>query len=401
MTQPQTAAHEQLKKGSDEIGLFDVLIVLARHKKRLLLLPLVAAVLSAGISMVMPNVYEASTTLLPPQQGQSSAAALLSQLGGLASMGGAAGGLKSSNDIYIGMLKSQTVANKLIAKFDLKKVYDTDSLEIARTRLEKSTTIGAGKDGLISIKFEDRDKKLVAPLTNAYVSELFQLTKVLAVTEASQRRLFYEQQLEQAKNNLAKVEGELKNSLESRGVISVDTESRAVLETVGRLRAQASAKEIQLNSMAAFVTQDNPQYKQVQEELVSLRAELSKLENGRSTAADSKSSAPGARHGGLENTKLLRDVKYYQMLYELLAKQYEVARLDEAKDSSVLQVLDPAVEPERKSKPRRAIIIVLSTLIAFILAVVSAFVSDFRSRFLRSEQGVAQWHELKSVFGKK
>jgi len=400
MTQSQTAAPEQLKKAGDEIGLFDVLVVLARHKRRLLFFPLAAAVLSAGISMVMPNVYEASTTLLPPQQGQSNAAALLSQLGGLAGMGGAAGGLKSSNDIYIGMLKSQTVANKLVAKFDLKKVYDTDSLEIARTRLEKSTTIGAGKDGLISIKFENQDKKLVAPLTNAYVSELFQLTKVLAVTEASQRRLFYEQQLEQAKNNLANVEGRLKNSLESRGVISVDTESRAVLETVGRLRAQASAKEIQLNSMAAFVTRDNPQYKQVQEELASLRGELSKLENGRG-AADGKDSAPDARQGGLENTKLLRDVKYYQMLYELLAKQYEVARLDEAKDSSILQVLDPAVEPERKSKPRRAIIIVLSTMIAFILAIVSALVGDFRSRFLRSEQGATQWRELKSAFGKK
>lgn len=401
MNQSQTAANEQLQKNKDEIGLFDALIVLAKHKKRLLIGPLLAAALSAGISMALPNEYEASTKLLPPQQGQSSAAAMLSQLGGIAGLAGGASGFKNTTDLYIGMLKSRTVADKLVAKFDLKKVYRTDSLELARGALEKNTMISTGKDGLISIKVESKDKALAAALANAYVGELMQLTKTLAVTEASQRRVFYEQQLEQAKNNLAKVEGELKGSLDRRGVVSVDAESRALLETVGRLRAQASAKEIQLNSMAAFVTRDNPQYKQVQEDLASLRAELSKLENGRGTdESESRSSAAGSR-GGLENTKLLRDVKYNQMLYELLAKQYEVARLDEAKDPSILQVLDPAVEPERKSKPRRSFIVALSTGIAFLLAVASVFVTESQRRFMRSEQGMVQWRELKSALVKK
>lgn len=400
MTQSQTAAHEQLKKASDEIGLFDVLIMLARHRKRLIAIPVLAAAVSAGVSMAMPNLYEATTKLLPPQQSQSGAAALLSQIGGITGLGGSSG-LKNSSDLYIGMLKSRTIANKLVAKFDLKKVYRTDSLEKARAGLEKSTTINAGRDGLINIAFQSEDQKLVAPVANAYVAELIQLNKVLAVTEAGQRRLFYEQQLEQAKNNLAKVEGELKGSIDRRGVISVDAESRAVLETVGRLRAQASAKEIQLNSMSAFVTRDNPQYKQVQEELASLRTELARLENGRGAQDGDNPASSAGRQSGLENTKLLRDVKYYQMLYELLAKQYEVARLDEAKDPSILQVLDPAAEPERKFKPRRSFIVAVSTAIAFLLAVVSVFVTESRNRFLESEHGMAQWRKLKSALAGK
>jgi uncharacterized protein involved in exopolysaccharide biosynthesis len=223
---------------------------------------------------------------------------------------------------------------------------------------------------------------------------LVELSKTLALTEASQRRVFYEGQLEAAKNNLATAEMSLKGALDTRGVISVDSESRAIVETVGRLRAQVSAKEIQLNSMRAFVTESNPSYKQAEEELASLRNELSKLENGR--ASGSAAGAGAVKPGGFENIKLLRDVKYYQMLYELLAKQYEVARLDEAKNPSIVQVLDSAIEPERKSKPHRAIIVILSTLGAFFFAIMWAFVTEARNKALASEQGAVKWQELKS-----
>jgi uncharacterized protein involved in exopolysaccharide biosynthesis len=226
------------------------------------------------------------------------------------------------------------------------------------------------------------------------VDELIQLTRVLAVTEASQRRVFYEKQLEAAKDNLARAEISLKGALYTRGVISVDSESRGIVETLGRLRAQVSAKEIQLDAMRAFVTKSNPEYKRTEEELNSLKTELSKLENGRSGNSDN--SAQGSAAGGFENIQLLRDVKYYQMLYELLAKQYEAARLDEAKNPSVIQVLDSAVEPERKFKPRRSVIVVLSTFGAFLFAVLWAFFSESRKRALASTEGAAQWSEFKS-----
>jgi len=395
MNQIETTIRDGVNKtDKGDIDIVEIMIVLAKRKKLVMGLPALVAVLSLLISLILPNTYKASAKLLPPQQAQSGAAALLSQLGGVASVAAGAAGIKNPNDIYIGMLKSRTVADRLVAQYNLKKVYDTDLQEIARNKLEVSTTIAAGKDGLIAIEFEDRDPKLVAKIVNSYIDHLVELSKTLALTEASQRRVFYEGQLEAAKNNLAKAEMSLKGALETRGVISVDSESRAIVETVGRLRAQVSAKEIQLNSMRAFVTESNPNYKQAEEELASLRNELSRLENGRAggKAAETDSVKPG----GFENIKLLRDVKYYQMLYELLAKQYEVARLDEAKTPSIVQVLDPAVDPERKSKPHRAIIVVLSTLCAVFFAIVWAFVSEARNKALASEQGAVKWQELKS-----
>ena len=373
-----------------EIGLVDILIVLAKHKKSILGVTFGAALLSVAASLIMPNVYQATTKLLPPQQGQSSAAALLSQLGGMAGVAGAAG-LKSPNELYVGMLKSRTVADRLVAQFDLKKAYGKELQGAARAQLEINTTISSGKDGLITIEVEDKDPKRVAPLTNAYVDELFRLTKVLAVTEAAQRRVFYERQLETTKNNLSKAEISLKSTLNSRGVISVDAESRTIVETVSRLRAQVSAKEIQLSSMRAFVTSANPEYRRVEEELSGMRAELSRLENGRGGAATG-----GESRGGLENVGALRDLKYQQFLYELLAKQYEAARMDEAKEPSLIQVLDPAMEPERKSKPKRALIVLLATAIAAVGAITWAFLTEARRNALSSQQGAAQWAELKT-----
>lgn len=395
MNHADTTAPEKIARPDDtEVSIVELMIVLAKRKKLVIGLPVVVAVLSLAISLVLPETFKASTKLLPPQQAQSGAAALLSQLGGVASAAAGVAGIKNPNDVYVGMLKSRTVADKLIAQYDLKKIYDTPSQEIARGRLEANTTIAASKDGLITIEVEDRNRKLVARLANSYVDQLFQMTKDLAVTEASQRRMFYERQLETAKDNLAKAEMSLKGALDTRGVISVDVESRAILETVGRLRAQVSAKEIELNSMRAFVTANNPSYQRVEEELASLRNELSRLENGR--AGEQGRGTQSVKQGGFDNIKLLRDVKYYQMLYELLAKQYEVARLDEAKTPSIIQVLDPAIDPERKFKPRRAVIVVLSTLSAFFLAILWAFVAEAKRKTLASAQSAAQWKELKS-----
>jgi uncharacterized protein involved in exopolysaccharide biosynthesis len=396
MKQAEMSARKSMSgSGDGEVSIIDLVIVLAKYKNLVIGMPLIVAVLAVAISLALPNTYKASTKLLPPQQAQSGAAALLSQLGGVASVAAGAAGIKNPNDVYIGMLKSRTVADKLIAQYDLKKAYDTDSQEKARNWLETNTSISAGKDGLITIEVEDKNQKMVAKLANSYVDHLLLLTKVMAVTEASQRRMFFERQLELAKDNLAKAEMLLKSALDTRGVISVDTESRAIVETAGRLKAQVSAKEIQLSSMRAFVTTNNPDYKRAEEELNSLRAELSKLENGRA-GDQAVNGAAGVKGGGFENIKLLRDLKYYQMLYELLAKQYEVARLDEAKDPSIIQVLDPAIEPERKFKPHRALIVVLSTLVALFAAIAWAFISEAKNKAMLSASGVAQWNELKS-----
>ena len=382
---------------ANEVSLLELVIIVAKRKKLISIITLAAAIVSAVISLSMPNLYKSNVKLLPPQQAQSGAAALLSQLGGVAGMAAGAAGLKNPNDLYVAMLKSRTIADQLIAQFDLKRVYDLEEQEKARKKLENNTVITSGKDGLITIEVEDKNQLLVARLANAYVTELLQLTRVLAVTEASQRRMFFERQLELSKDKLAAAEVTLKGGLDSHGVISVDSESRAIVETVARLRAQASAKEIELNSMRAFVTTNNPRFKLVEEELASLRLELSKLENGRSDDANG-SAKSGEKQNGFANIKLLRDLKYHQMLYELLAKQFEAARLDEAKDSSVIQVLDPAIDPEKKFKPLRALIVVISSVFAFLAAIVYVLIAEFRRRLLLSSKGAEQWRELMAQF---
>jgi tyrosine-protein kinase Etk/Wzc len=374
-----------------DASLVDLLVMFARNKKLLIGLPLAAALIAAGVSLVLPPVYRADVTILPPQQSQSGASALLSQLGGAAGMMAGAAGIKNPNDMYVGMLKSRSVADALIARLSLLKAYELASQEKSRQRLQDNTAITASKDGLITIVVEDGDQKRVAQIANAYVDELSRLTKVLAVTDAAQRRLFYDRQLKLSKDNLAAAELALKGGLENGGVVSVDSDSRAIVGTIARVRAMISAKEIELDSMKAFVTANNPDYKRVQEELSSLRAELDRLQNGRPGAGGRPVSKDG-----LENIKVLREVKYHQMLYELLAKQYEMARLDEARDGGLIQVLDPAIEPEKRFKPKRFFMVLSATVSAFFLAILLTFIKEAVARS-RQQPGTAEkWAELRS-----
>lgn len=378
-----------------EFNLIDALIVVAGHKRLVLGLPVLIACIAIAISFAFPDIYRANTKVLPPQQGQSGAAALLAQLGGVAANVAGAAGIKNPGDVYLAMLRSRRIADKLVAQYDLKKRYDTESDEKARRMLAERSMIASGKDGLITVEVEDEDPKVAAQLANAYINELISLTKVLAVTEASQRRVFFEQQLEATKNNLIRSELTLKRQLDSHGVISVDGESRAMVETVGKMRAQISAKEIELGSMKAFVTESNTAYKRANQELSSLRAELAKLENGRPGTAASPNSNQ-APQVGLKNIQVLRDVRYHQMLYELLAKQYEAARLDEAKDSGTIQVLDLAMEPERKSKPKRVFIGIIAGIITLFATIAWAFSVQHYRRMLSDPAAREKLQEFRS-----
>src|SRR5258708_6981759 len=205
---PEGAPTTQSSPGEDEVSLLDLLIVLAKHKRILLGIPFAAAIVAAIVSLLLPNVYTGTARMLPPQQSASAASALLTQLGALGGLTGPVGGALGRNpsDLYIGMLKSRTVADNLIARFELKKVYDQSLQSSTRGTLQGNTTIVAGRDGIIVIEVDDKDPQRAAELANAYVDELMKLTRVLAVTEASQRRLFFESQLLQAKDNLTAAE---------------------------------------------------------------------------------------------------------------------------------------------------------------------------------------------------
>lgn len=369
----------------EEINLLDLLIVIARHKKLVLGLPFVAAIIAAVIALQLPNIYTAETRILPPQQSQSStAAALLGSLGGLA---GGQLGIKNPIELYVGMLKSRTVADQLIVRFNLKELYKTETFIAARMRLQGATKVTAGKDGFITLEFDDPDPKRAAVMANAYVEELDRLTQSLAVTEASRRRLFFEQQLKAARDNLAKAELALRKTQESTGLFKLDDQGKAIIESVARMRAEIAAKEVQLSAMRTFATDKNPEYLMAQQQLSGLKAQLAKLEtNNVSGRGDIFVPTGRVPEAGLEYMRRFRDVKYHETMFEILAKQYELARIDEAKDPALIQVVDKAVEPEWKSKPSRSQIVILAAIVVGFLTIVWLFMKEASQKVRRNPQ---------------
>lgn len=388
---------------NSEISLIDILLILANHKRKIILVPFFGGVIGVLISLMLPNIYRANTKILPPQQNQSTASTMLNQLSGLTGGVGASLGIKNPNDLYIALLKSRTITDKLIQRFDLKTRYNKTSLENTRIQLESQSLINSGKDNLISIDVEDKDPKVAAEIANAYVEELTLLTSKFALTEASQRRIFYERQLGLVRDRMISAENSLANNISNSGLTSVDIQSRTLLETTSRLRANISAKEVQLRAMQAFVTPNSLQYKSAQQELIGMKMELSKLESGTEFTKNSDNHIDNnsikQNSSSSNNFQALRDVKYHQMLYELIAKQYEIARLDEAKDIPVIQVLDRAIEPEKKIKPQRTLIVIIFSLIGLILAFAFVFTIEYLTKS-NSEEKNRKINELKNNLSK-
>jgi uncharacterized protein involved in exopolysaccharide biosynthesis len=349
-----------------EIGLLDLMIMLAKHKLLILGLPLVVAVLAAGYSLMLPNIFTANAKILPPQ-GQSATAAMMAQLSGIAGLVGGPAGLKNPNDLYIAMLKSRSVADKLDQRFGLMKLWKIDPAykSVVYDELGKITRVSSGKDGIILVEVDNKDPKFAADLANAYVDELIGFTSVLAVTEGAQRRLFFERQLALAKDNLASVEIAARQALEAGGLSKVDDQGRAIVEASARLRGQITVKEVQIGAMRAYAAERNPEMQLAQQELESMKRELRKIEGANGVKA--ATGEPSAQAS--DSLRLLRDYKYRETIFELLAKQYELARIDEAKDSSLIQVMDKAIEPDRRSSPKRTRIVLVSAFLAFLVAI--------------------------------
>jgi tyrosine-protein kinase Etk/Wzc len=372
----ESSAHisrDQTGTGEEEVSLLDLLLVLAQRKRTILLSTVACGALATIVCLILPNKYTGTSTLLPPQQGSSTGALLAAQLGSLGNLGGAAGlaagglGLKNPNDLYVAMLKSRTVEDAMIQRFGLMQEYHARYLTDARKSLESNTTIdGSGKDGLIHLSVEARTPQRAAQLANGYVDQFRYFSQHLAVTEASQRRLFFEQQLLQAKDNLANAEEALKATEQKTGLIQPDSQARALIESAVSLRAQVAAKEVQIQSLRTFATGENAQIVQAQEELDGLKAQLAKL-GGANAITDAGLIVPKGQvpQVGLEYVRKFRDVKYYETIFDILARQFELAKLDEAKEGATIQIVDVAIPPEKHSSPHRTLIVAGAALLGF------------------------------------
>jgi uncharacterized protein involved in exopolysaccharide biosynthesis len=336
-----------------EISLLDLLQVVADNLRLLVLGPLATGLLALAITFAIPPTFTATTKFMPPQQQQSAAAAMLQGLGALGNLAGSASGLKNPADQYVAFLKSRSVKDALIDRFKLTERYGEKFKQDARKELENNELIASGKDGLITIDASDKDPAFAAQLANAHVEELGKLLNRLAITEAQQRRLFFEKQLASAKENLVKAELSLKASGVNSSALKASPV--AAVEGLARLQAGITAQEIKLASMRGYLTESAPDFKQAQTELAAMRAQLAHAEH-------EEPASVGASGGDSDYIAKYRDFKYFEALFELFAKQYEIARVDESREGTVIQVVDTAVAPELKSRPKRALIALATTL---------------------------------------
>jgi tyrosine-protein kinase Etk/Wzc len=360
-----------------EVSVLDILVVLLERKRFILRFVLGAAVLAVVVSLLLPVQYEAKIVLLPPAQNSSVGSSLLGQLGNmgalgsLASLAGGGFGLKNPADMYVSLLTSRSVEDAMIQRFGLMQEYHAKRMSEARKAIESRTTVVAGtKDGLIRLTVEDHDAKRAAELANGYVDEFRRLSASLAITEAARRRLFFEQQVQQSKESLTVAEDAMTKTQQSTGVLQIDSQARALIESAAILRGQVVAKEVQIEGMRSFATDDNPNLVLAKQELAALQSQLARVAGSQSDAGSDINLSKGRVTGsGMEYLRRYRDLKYQETVFELLAKEYEVAKLDEAREGSIIQVVDAAVPPDTKSSPHRTLIVLGATILAFFVAV--------------------------------
>jgi len=354
----------------DAISLLDIAGALHGQLKLLIVGPLVAGLVALGVTFAMTPVFTARTTFLPPQQQQSGVASALASLGGLAGLAGAAGGIKNPADQYVALMQSVTAEDSLVDQFDLMKVYQAGYRFEARRALEQYTRIAVGKkDGLISVEVDDENPQRAADLANAYVEELRRMTSVLAVSEAQQRRVFFENELRAARDHLTRAQQALQASGFNPGAMRA--EPRAAADSYAQLKAQITAAEVRTQVLRGTLADSAPEMRKQLAELGALRAQLARLEQTADAGSDD------------DYLSKYREFKYRETLFDLFARQYEIARIDESREGALIQVVDPAQKPEYKSKPKRGVIAVSATAVSLLaLAMFVVFRDRWRAAAL-------------------
>jgi len=391
----------------EEINLLDYLIVLAKQKRFIIKVTSGFAIIAAIASLVMSPVYKAETKILPPVNISSGIASqLMNQLGQLGTIAGISGlpiNGKAPNELYIGLLKSRTVLDEMINRFDLMKLYGKRYRENAREKLinDVLTVRDDRKSGIITINIEDKDPKRAAEMANAFVEELQKLNTGLAITQASQRRLYFEEQLKAAKTSLTQAEENMKGFQEKTGALHIESQAKAVLEGIGMIRAQIAAKEVEIKVMKTYSTPQNPDLKRVEETLKGLRAELAKMEGKGGKGHDPLMPTGRMAQLGTDYAKQLRDLKFNEVLYGLLLQQYEAAKLDEGKNATTIQIIDKAVPPEKRVKPKRTAMVMLAAIIGFFLSAFAAFLIEYRERAKENPEDRARFDTLKQYLSFK
>jgi uncharacterized protein involved in exopolysaccharide biosynthesis len=362
-------------------GLIDLLVPLAQHWRLLLAAPVALGALALGATYLITPTFTSRTVFLPPQQQQSAAASALAALGPLAGLAGGVN-IKTAGDQYVALMQSVNVEDRLVDQFKLMAVYESKFRFQARKTLEQNTRIALGKkDGLISVEVDAQDPQLAADIANQYVSELRRLSSELALTEAQQRRVFFEGELKRARAKLGEAQARLQGGGFNAGALKA--EPKAAAETFARLKAEVTSAEVRLQTMRRTLADTSAEVQQQLTLLGALRGQLTRVE-GESNPATNSADYLGR----------YREFKYQEALFELFSKQYELARLDESREGALIQIVDVATPAEHKSKPKRAQIAIGATAGSFILLCVAVLARHFVRRARETSDGAARFAQL-------
>ena len=400
-TTPQAALQALYETEEDEapaVSLTEVLTWLGESKRQIAAVTATIAIAALVVALLLPPIYTARASFLAPgSQQQSGSAAALAALG---SLGGLAGGLaaKTPDDLYVALLKSDSVLRGLDAKFDLRKHYEVDTHEALRRIVPGFIRVSADKkSGVISVEVDDKDKNFAADVANAHEAEVTKLLGRLAVSEAQLRRVFFEKQLQDTKENLVKAEQALRGVQEKSGVIVLDKQAEALITNAALLRAQIAEREVQLKVLRTSSTEQNPAVIRLNSELHALRTELSRMESAQGGSPGSAVDMPVGKlpEAAVDYVRARRELKLQETLLEGMVRQYEIAKLDEAKEGPTLQQVDIAQPPDHKSKPSRALIVLVSALVALLAASAAVVVRRyFALRRARDPIASAAWRGL-------
>ena len=386
---------------SAEAGFLKIVVVIARSRRPLALTVFCSMLVSAGLVMLIPVSYTGSAVILAPQPS-STASALLSQLGSLSSLSPdllEGGGVKTPEETYLGILSSRTIADEMIRRFNLQSLYHTSHMVDTRRALAGHTHVEAAKGYLIRINVNDTSAQRAADIANGYVDVLYGINQRLALTQASQRRVFLEQQVNAERDALTKAELDFKSAQEKTGVIQMTAQAELTLRTIAQLRSEMVIRQLQLQQLQSIATEQNEKVSELEAGLAALQGQLSKAERGGSGSetSDYFLSAGKVPAAGLEYARRMRDLRYHEALFETLSKQYEMARLEEAKAPPLLQVVDRAVPLDRKTWPPRTLLVLLAGLFSAVFYVGLALAKDAWARARVEPQNAEQLAILRSV----
>lgn len=390
-----------------EIPFMDYFLVLLRRKKMILMIVLFAAVLAGGISFLLPDVYTATARILPPRSETSPAG--LRSMPELGLLGGIFGG-GSTVDVYVGILESRTVADRLIGLFALKEHYGQKYMEKTRLELSHRTAIKtSAEDQVVSISVEDVEPKRAADMANAYVAELDRINRSVNVTSGHLKKVFLEERLTKVEEDLSRAETALKDYREKYGIVAIADQARVVIEGAARIKGEIIAAQTELEVMKRFSTERNNQVVGLNSKIVELTRQLARIEKGDEGHAAVKNASAKEPDSnlyisisempalGLQLARLEREARVQEEVYKLITSQYEMAKIEEAKDINTIQILDRAIPPDRKSGPKRILIVALSMALGFFVGVLSSFAVDFRRRLM--EQDPARYQEIARNLG--